>query len=424
MRLWMAVAMVGMFATAAAVGGETAENKAVPLVAASAYAKWSNGPGKDASFFPIAVWLQDPRNAAKYQALGVNLYVGLWKGPTAEQIAELKRHRMPVICDQNEYALKHLDEKTIVGWMHGDEPDNAQPLPDRKGYGPPIPPEKIIEHYRRIKENDGTRPVFLNLGQGVAWDGWHGRGVRTNHPEDYVEYVQGGDIVSFDIYPAVHDKPAVAGKLWYVARGVQRLRAWAGEDRIVWNCIECTRISNPKTKPTPEQVKAEVWMSLIHGSRGIIYFCHQFQPRFIEAGLLADAEMAQAVGAINRQIHGLAPVLNSPSVADALKVAVTPAAVDPEMAKLWAPIGIAACVKRHGGSMYLFTVRMEASPAKAAFQLAGLAEEATAEVLGENRSIPVREGRFEDEFAPHAVHLYQFKAGSNPTASSDRDKRR
>jgi len=420
----VAVAILGMSANAAAAVGETAENQAGPSPAASAYAKWSNGPGKDVSFFPIAVWLQDPRNAAKYQALGVNLYVGLWKGPNAEQIAELKRHRMPVICDQNEYALKHLDEKTIVGWMHGDEPDNAQPLPDRKGYGPPIPPQKIIEDYRRIKENDGTRPVFLNLGQGVAWDGWHGRGVRTNHPEDYVEYVQGGDIVSFDIYPAVHDKPAVAGKLWYVARGVQRLRAWAGADRIVWNCIECTRISNPKTKPTPEQVKAEVWMSLIHGSRGIIYFCHQFQPRFIEAGLLADAEMAQAVGAINRQIHGLAPVLNGPSVANGLKVMVTPAAVDPEMAKLWAPIGIAACVKRQGGSTYLFAVRMESSPAKAAFQLAGLAEEVTAEVLGENRSIPVRGGRFEDEFAPHAVHLYQFKAVSNPTASGDRDKRR
>ena len=77
--------------------------------------RWQNGPGKDAKFFPIAVWLQDPRNAPKYQALGINLYVALWKGPTAGQIAELKRHHMPVICEQNEYALKHLDEKTIVG---------------------------------------------------------------------------------------------------------------------------------------------------------------------------------------------------------------------------------------------------------------------------------------------------------------------
>ena len=123
--------------------GEAAPNE-TPSATASVYAKWQNGPGRDAAHFPIAVWLQDPRNAPKYQAIGINLYVALWEGPTAEQIAELKRHRMPVICDQNDYALKHLDEKTIVGWMHGDEPDNAQSLPNGKGYGPPIPPEKIV----------------------------------------------------------------------------------------------------------------------------------------------------------------------------------------------------------------------------------------------------------------------------------------
>ena len=53
-------------------------------------------------------------------------------------------------------------------------------------------------------------------------------------------------------------------------------------------------------------------MALIHGARGIIYFAHQFKPKFIEAGLLADEEMARGVAALNRQIRELAPVLNSP----------------------------------------------------------------------------------------------------------------
>jgi hypothetical protein len=331
----------------------------------------------------------------------------LWDGPTAEQIAELKRHHMPVICDQNEYALKHVNEKTIIGWMHGDEPDNAQSLGKGKGYGPPIPPETIIEAYRKIKERDPTRPVMLNLGQGVAWDGWYGRGPRTNHPEDYARYVQGGDIVSFDIYPTVHDKPAIAGKLWYVASGVERLRGWAGGERIVWDCIECTRIGNTKTKPTPQQVKAEVWMSIIHGSQGIIYFCHQFQPRFIEAGLLADEEMARAVGTINRQVQSLAEVINSPSLAKAATVTASPAEVSPDMARLLGPQGVVMAVKKHQGTTYLFTVRMDASPAKGKFQLTGMPGTATVRVIGENRILPVREGRFEDEFGPYAVHLYQ-----------------
>ena len=113
--------------------------------------------------------------------------------------------------------------------------------------------------------------------------------MRRNHPEDYPEYVKGCDIASFDIYPAVHDHKDIAGKLWFVADGVSRLRKWTDSSKPVWTCTECTHIGNPKAKATPAEVKAEVWMSLIRGSRGIIYFCHQFSPKFIEAGLLADA---------------------------------------------------------------------------------------------------------------------------------------
>ena len=54
-------------------------------------------------------------------------------------------------------------------------------------------------------------------------------------------------------------------------------------------------------------------MALIHGSRGLIYFVHQFKPKFNEHALLDDPEMLAAVTAINRQIRDLAPVLNSPT---------------------------------------------------------------------------------------------------------------
>src|ERR1044071_3522665 len=96
----------------------------------------------DPDVFPVAVWLQSPARAADYKAIGINLYVGLWKGPTDAQLADLKRHGMRVVCSQNAVGLKHLDDPTIVAWMHGDEPDNAQSLGQGKGYGPPIAPAK------------------------------------------------------------------------------------------------------------------------------------------------------------------------------------------------------------------------------------------------------------------------------------------
>lgn len=367
------------------------------LAAESPYAAWPNGPSADPNYFPIAVWLQNPSNAPRFKAAGINLYVGLWRGPTDMQLAALRDAGMRVICAQNTVGLAHKDDPIIAGWMHGDEPDNAQSRGRGQGYGPPILPEVIIKDYARMRAADPTRPILLNLGQGVAWDNYIGRGVRRNHPEDYPEYVKGCDIPSFDIYPAVHSDKAIAGKLEVVPFGVRRLIDWSGGQKPVWNCIECTRISNVEVKPTPAQVRTEVWMSVIHGSRGLIYFVHQFEPVFREAALLDDAEMLAAITDLNRQIQRLAPVLNSPSIAGGVEVH----SENPDVPVAW-------MLKRHQDASYLFAVAMRPQSTRATFKIGNLPGSAVAEVLDESRSLPVREGSFSDDFGPYAVHLYRL----------------
>jgi hypothetical protein len=366
------------------------------------YAPWKNGPPADPGYFPIAVWLQDPVNARRYKEAGINLYVGLWRGPREDQLAALKAAGMPVICAQNEVGLARKADPTIVAWMHDDEPDNAQAVVDAKtgerSWGPPVPPARVVADYEKMRAADPSRPILLNLGQGVANDEWRGRGPGARR-EDYHTYVKGGDIVSFDVYPVVGiGKPDGENYLWYVAKGVERLVQWTGGRRIIWNCIECTRISEEKAKATPHQVRAEVWMSLIHGSTGIIYFVHEWKPKFNEHALLDDPEMLAAVTAINRQIRELAPVLNSPTVKDGATVRSSEANV---------PIGL--MTKRSGGATYLFAVGMRNAPARATFEVSGLRDVKTAEVLGEKRRIPVRDGRFEDDFRAYDVHLYRIR---------------
>jgi hypothetical protein len=360
---------------------------------------WTNAPWSDPAFFPLAVWLQEPANAERYRKAGFNTYVGLWKGPTEEQLAALKKAGLCVICEQNEVAFRHRDDPAIIGWMHGDEPDNAQELGLGLGYGPPVPPEKIIAAYQRIRTADPSRPVMLNLGQGVAWDGWYGRGKRTNHPEDYPDYLKGCDIASFDIYPVNHDRKEVSGKLWLVANGVQRLLNWCGTNKIVWNCLECTAIDNPKRKPTPRQVRCEAWMSLIHGSRGLIFFVHQFKPAFREAALLDDPVMLAAVSALNRQITELAPVLNSPTAPET----VTVQSENPD-------VPVDAMVKQYGDSAYLFAVGMCNGATMTTFTLKGIEDGKTVEVIGEGRSLAIKAGSFNDTFGPWDVHLYRLKS--------------
>ena len=366
----------------------------------SPYAQWKHGPPTDPSFFPIAVWLQSPSLAPKYKTAGFNIYMALWRGPTDSQLAELKAAGMYLICDQNRVALAHLDDPTIVGWMQPDEPDNAQevrdPVTGKRSYGPPTKPEKIVADYQKMKERDPSRPIYLGLGQGVSFDEWKGRG-SAGKPEDYPIYVQGGDIISYDIYPVASlPKPNPQDYLYLVPKGVDRIHAWTGGKKIQWNVIECTHIHDANRQATPHQVKAEVWMSLIHGSTGIVYFVHQFVPKFDEHALLDDPQMLAAVTGINQQVHELAPVLNSPSV-DGVKV---------KSSDEKTPID--AMAKRSGNATYIFAVGMRNAPAKGTFTVAGSKDGASIEVIGEDRKLSSHDGAFEDDFQPHDVHLYRI----------------
>jgi len=359
----------------------------------------------DPTYFPLGVWLQAPKNAAKFKGLGINLYVGLWNGPTTLQLQELQKAGMAVICQQNDIALNDSYHDIILAWAQQDEPDNAQKRKLGLIYNPPISPSAIRERFAEIKSRDSERPVLLNLGQGVAWDQWEGRGTRANHPEDYKDYAKGGDIISFDIYPVTHKNPEVRGRLEFVALGVQRLKELTSPQQKVWNVIGASRVNDPDLVPTPLQVRSQVWMSIIHGSRGIIYFVHQFKPRFIEAAIFEDHEMMRELTQLNGLIKGLAVVLNSPDTNDIKKLT----AASPD-----APV--AAITKRHESFLYLLSVAMRNKETTGSFEFSQAIPDQGAEVLGENRKVKVRNGILEDHYNPYEPHIY--KIDMRPSSSS------
>lgn len=387
------------------------------------FAHWKNGPGGDDSYFPIAVWLQDPKLAPRYKQAGINLYMSLYQGPTKAQMDDLRAAGMPVICEVNDYALAHLDEKLIVGWLQNDEPDNAQAFKtywkgdksmikegwpelyasqkletsEYRGYGPAIPPKWVVRDYRTLISKDSTRPVFLGLGQGVAWKGWGGRGERTGHLEDYAEYMKGCDVVGYDIYPAAAGETEVKDALWLVGLGVRRLREWSKDSLPVYAHIETGVIAVPDSSPTPKQVRADVWIALVHGARGIDYFVHQFKPAFNAHALLDNPGMLAEVTAINRQITAWARILNSPTIDHAVTVAST----NPKTP-------VHALVKRKDGATYVFAVGMYQEPTQATFTIAGMSGDGVAEVLDEGRTVPVKNGIFRDAFDGNAVHCYRI----------------
>ena len=408
-----------------------AQEKSPDKSVATPYAGFNRAPWNDPNYFPIAVWCQNPDRFADYKAAGINLNVGIHDGPKlVRDLEPYEKAGLPILAEQTDAALQYVKEKPngiIVGWMQYNEMDGVQSsnkwarhgwntIEDIKAawpeatprslaewgkYGPPIAPKQVIAYYAKIRENDPTRPVFLNFTQGPCYEKYKGRGYRTGKSEDYAEYMKGCDIASFDHFP-VNDieHKDITGKLWYLPEGVENLRKWNGDNKPVWNCIECVPASDPSGTPSPDQIKTEVWMSLIAGSRGIVYFCHIFKPTRISAGLLSCPEQLKAVTAVNQLITSLAQVLNSPTVQDGVEVKSSNAEV---------PISV--MVKKFGGVTYVFSVAMRDKETTATFKLKD-GGNAAAEVINESRNITINGGLFEDKFKGYEVHLYKIKPSS------------
>ncbi|MCX6156090.1 MAG: hypothetical protein NT007_18230 [Candidatus Kapabacteria bacterium] len=371
----------------------------IMVLCCMAQAQPDNYNPKDPNFFPIGVATQSPFNAKAYRQAGINLYITLWDPLDSIQLNDLHKADMKVICTQNNYGLSHLKDTIIYGWDQMDEPDNAQWNDSLKIYDPCVDPAIIIDRYNKFKANDNSRPVYLNLGQGVSWIQWYGRGSKCYGDIDSYKiskdgYIKGSDIMSFDIYPSNSADTATKDKLWLVPKGIDSLYSWGNNSKPAWCWIETTQISDPpRRKPTPTEVKAEVWMALIHGAKGFGYFCHSWYPTFCEWALLKDSVMLSAVKKINEQVTSLASVLNSPNS----KNFATVSSSNPKV-----PIDI---MTKNSNSNYIFAVAMRNDTTTATFSVNN---GDNAEVIGENRTINIVNEKFSDGFNSYGVHLYKI----------------
>ena len=146
-----------------------------------------------------------------------------------------------------------------------------------------------------------------------------------------------------------------------------------------------------------QKSRRQSWHQIIAGARGIIYFNHSFGGPEQTQNVLRDpayADVAAAVTQTDALIKQLAPVINSPF--DDAFVTVNSS--------------VRAMAKYYNGEHYVFagaTVNGAATSTDS-FTLAGISS-GTAEVIGENRTIPIVNGQFVDTFADgNAIHIYHI----------------
>jgi len=380
-------------------------------------------------FFPIGVWAQRPRDASRYQELGVNFYYGLHGGPTADQVSELRKHGMPFICHFNSYAKDHLlDEPLAWAWMHPDEPDLAIAYPRAKlkapggkeiikkhwpeiyeqldldnneynGWGMGYHPVNDIQaKYKRTKAVDPDRPMFVQLSKAVATSGvMAGRGDRSGKTEDYPLFIEGADAVSYDIYPVAYGD---ADKLWLVPKGLDQLREWGAGNKPLMIILEAG-FGTPWANP--HQQRAQLWMSINHGAAGVAWFVHRWEDssekKLLSTAMpLDNAQVGQAVQALNAEVASLAEVINSNPLTSGVSAE---------------GVALDQSARYHDGHLYIFAVEREGHSGQATFTLNGLSN-APITVINEDRQLRAEGGQFSDQFEPWATHLYKIPMAKRP----------
>jgi hypothetical protein len=367
------------------------------------FGQFAHGLPSDPSYFPLGVWFEsvmDQGNVNSDKDAGLNLYVVLTAN---SNLSLVQRNGMRAIL-QDEWRTNPLaiNAPVVAGWMVADEVDMTR----GPGAGYAVLKDSLAQF-----PND-RRMRYTNYGKGVMF--WEPDAQAERFVNDFQQ------IVSNDIYwftdPNVSNgaeggkllnggqflTPAQTRRASNYGLTVDRMRLLAKGQRPIWNFVE---VGWPASETAaqgaraiqPAEIKAAAWHSIIAGARGIIYFNHSFGGPSPSQHCLREpayAAVHAAVKSTNQLIAQLAPVLNAPFADGFVRAGPS----------------VRAMAKFHEKKYYVFAGSKENVGSTATFSLSEL-DKGTATVIGENRTIPISNGRFSDSFEDgNAIHIYGIES--------------
>ena len=283
--------------------------------------------------FPRMVWRQCPSYYPTSIGAGINLFLGVSCTGTDEQFDRLAGRAMSTV-DAHTPGISGPGQ---VGWHLQDEADvsvgHAGKLPQPKGDG---------------------RVTFLTLTDHFserAAPPPNGKGI-------YPAFFDSADVIGFDTYPIeVRCDIRLLDNVYWMQRELITLTR--GKPTFQW--IEAGPMEHCRENqdPTPEVVRAETWLAIAGGARGIGYF-----PDWWEESIRNEVRLT------NREILALAPALLSP-------VARANWSVE-------SPVRVAA--RRYNGATYVVAVNTSTTQATAGFTVPGLGGR-TLQVFRDGRTV-------------------------------------
>jgi hypothetical protein len=350
-------------------------------------------------FFPIMSWAQPSKMYPKLRDLNFNTFCG-----NADEVAAKEVGCYAVTA----FKAGQAENGYVLGWIYSDEPD----LPKGKGAEavPRQTPDQVAAKCAEIRASVPKRLIFITLTSSFMKE-------QSSYPNDwrtknYPLYVKSADVIGFDYYPIYGW--GYPTRLNWEGSAVRQLAAMAGK-RPLYSWIETNKGSKwmpYKDQPDvlPIHTRNEVWQAIINGATAIGYFTHSWFP---DTTSFSPKEAQQKeLARINAQITRLAPAILAEPHKGNIKM------------ELGDNLKCEFKATEYDGYIYIFALNTDLGPGsenakrydpiipvggEATFKVKGLKAGTEIVVIDEDRTIKAANGKFMDNFASLAEHIYRIK---------------
>lgn len=340
-------------------------------------------------FFPIGVFAQPEQSFAKWKARGINTILETPQGHDAEswdraaKAAGLKIIRRPLADPKRD-----IGRTDLLAWSHWDEPDAA-------GRAPQWTPlfEKQAAEWRRI---DPKRKIFINFaGPDLSWFTTRSDSYSVNYASHYPRLIATADWIANDLYPSggwlnqAHSQRR--GDVSLIAEPLKILKGMT--DKPLFAFIEASEVEKGNVPgarcPTPAEMRAQIWLTLVHGARGIFYF-----PAVVgTSGFQFDGAPPEIVAEMQKQnglLSTLGPLLQSE--------------INPASLQVKGPSQISIAWRKVAKSSLIIAVNTSRSSAAAGqIVVQGLGAGASGQDLMSGKSMQMKDGTFPCSLEPLGV---------------------
>jgi len=218
--------------------------------------------------FAIGFWVDPPfddKAERRYREIadaGFNLVLaGFQKLDRRRFVRILHRYGLRAIVwpRGSDDPLESIDDPAVWGVALKDEP-NAREFPE------------LARRAQRLKSVRPRQFAYVNLFPNYASPGQLGSPDYDTHVADFLRIVQ-PEVLSMDHYAIFRPDQPADGRDGYCAN-LETLRVHSLRAGIpFWNFFN-TMPYGPHTDPTESQLRWQVFASLCHGAKGILWFCY------------------------------------------------------------------------------------------------------------------------------------------------------